>query len=324
MAMQVFYNETEEKHEEIRMFKSETVKKIIRQRYLFAMSMPFIIWVVIFSYLPLAGWFMAFKNYKPNLGILASEWVGLRYFKEFLMETRFYEILRNTVVMGSLNIFFGTLCAILLAVMLNEVRGNLFKRTIQTVSYLPHFISWVIVSNIFYTLLSVDQGIVNNLLLNTGITSEPVNWLSNGKLFWLIITIAQVWKEMGWNAIIYLAAITSIDQNLYEAGEMDGLGRLGKIRYITLPGIMPTIVLLMVLNIGNLFNATGFDPSYLMGNNMTLLYSDNLAVYTYRYGLQMSRFSMSASLSIFTSAVSLLLLFAANKLSGRFVEGKII
>ncbi len=299
-------------------------KKIIQQRYLFVMCIPFVIWAAIFSYLPLGGWLMAFKNYKPNLGIFKSQWVGVTYFKEFLTEGRFYEILRNTVVMGSLNVFFGTVSAILLALLLNEAKNKLFKRTVQTVSYLPHFISWVIVSNIFYMILSTENGVVNTILTGVGIIDEPVNWVAKGSLFWVIVTVAQVWKEMGWNAIIYLAAMTAIDKNLYEAGEVDGLGRLGKMRYVTIPGIIPTIAILMVLNIGNLFNSTGFDPSYLMGNNMTLAYSDNLAVYTYRYGLQMSRFSMSASLGIFNSVVSLILLFSANRFSRRFIEDGVI
>ncbi|MBB6633596.1 sugar ABC transporter permease [Cohnella thailandensis] len=288
------------------------------------MCLPFVAWVLIFSYTPLFGWIMAFKDYKPAIGILQSEWTGFRFFKEFLVDPRFYEIVRNTFVMGILNVVFGTACAILLALMLNEVRNKFFKRSIQTISYLPHFVSWVIVSNIFYTVLSTDGGVVNNLLLWVGLIDEPINWMAQGKLFWVIVTVGQVWKEAGWTAIIYFAAMTSIDKTLYEAGEVDGLGRIGKIRYITLPGIMPTIAILTVLNIGNLFNASGFDPSYLLGNNMTLTYSDNLAVYTYRYGLQMSRFSMSAALGIFNSVICLILLFSANKLSGKFIEGKAI
>ncbi|MBP1974615.1 ABC transporter permease [Cohnella thailandensis] len=306
------------------MLKPGIYRKLVRQRYLLAMCLPFVAWVLIFSYTPLFGWIMAFKDYKPAIGILQSEWTGFRFFKEFLVDPRFYEIVRNTFVMGILNVVFGTACAILLALMLNEVRNKFFKRSIQTISYLPHFVSWVIVSNIFYTVLSTDGGVVNNLLLWVGLIDEPINWMAQGKLFWVIVTVGQVWKEAGWTAIIYFAAMTSIDKTLYEAGEVDGLGRIGKIRYITLPGIMPTIAILTVLNIGNLFNASGFDPSYLLGNNMTLTYSDNLAVYTYRYGLQMSRFSMSAALGIFNSVICLILLFSANKLSGKFIEGKAI
>ncbi|WP_155987873.1 ABC transporter permease [Gorillibacterium massiliense] len=306
------------------MLRPGTWRKLVRQRYLLAMCLPFVAWVIIFSYTPLFGWLMAFKNYKPAIGVLKSEWTGIQYFKEFLVDPRFYEIVRNTFVMGVLNVIFGTACAIVLALMLNEVKTRFFKRSIQTISYLPHFVSWVIVSNIFYTVLSTDGGVVNNLLMWIGIIDDPINWMAQGKLFWVIVTIGQVWKEVGWTAIIYFAAITSIDKTLYEAGEVDGLGRIGKIRYITLPGIMPTIAILMVLNIGNLFNASGFDPSYLLGNNMTLTYSDNLAVYTYRYGLQMSRFSMSAALGIFNSIICLILLFSANKLSGKFIEGKAI
>lgn len=299
------------------------IKRLYNQRVLVLMAIPFAIWMFVFNYLPLTGWLMAFKNYKPRLGIWASDWVGMKYFAEFLRDNRFYEILRNTFAMSLLNIFFGTVGAILLAVALSEVRSKPVKRTIQTVSYLPHFISWVVVSNIFYTLLS-SEGLVNDILIRLGLLNVPVSFMSEEKGFWTIVTIAQVWKEVGWSAILYLAAITAIDPQLYEAATIEGITRLGKIRHITIPCIMPTIMMLMVLNIGNLLNATGFDPSYLMGNDMTVTYSENLALYSYRYGMQLSRYSMSAALSMFNSLFSLMLVWSANKLSRRFVDGGIL
>ncbi|MCE5342153.1 MAG: ABC transporter permease subunit [Eubacteriales bacterium] len=305
------------------MVKRTLAQKLWNQRILVAMALPFMVWMLVFNFAPLMGWSMAFVNYKPRYGIFSSEWVGLKYFAEFITDNRFYEVLRNTFAMSGLNIFFGTFSAIGLAVLLSEVRSTAFKRTIQTVSYLPHFISWVVVSNIFYTFLS-SEGLFNDVLLRLGITSETVSYMSKETSFWGIVTFSQVWKEMGWNAILYLAAITAIDPQLYEAATLDGVTRFGKIRYITIPCIMPTIMMLLVLNIGNLLNATGFDPSYLMGNDMTVNYSENLAVYAYTYGMQMSRYSMSTALSIFNSMFSLLLVWSANKLSTRFIEGGIL
>ncbi|MGN0762945.1 MAG: ABC transporter permease [Aristaeellaceae bacterium] len=298
-------------------------KRLWNQRILVVMAFPFFIWMLVFNYAPIAGWVMAFKNYKPRLGILGSEWVGLKYFREFLADKRFWEVMRNTFAMSFLNLFFGTLMAILFAVLLSEVGNRTFKRSIQTISYLPHFISWVVVSNIFYTLLS-SEGLLNALLLNLGLAKEAVSFMSREKSFWTIVTVAQVWKEMGWNAILYLAAITAIDPQLYEAAKLEGITRWGKIRYITIPSIMPTIVMLLVLNVGNLLNSTGFDPSYLMGNDMTINYSQNLAVYAYTYGLEMGRYSMSTALSIFNSAFSLILVWSANQLSKRVVDGGIL
>ncbi len=298
-------------------------KRIWNQRILFLMVAPFVVWICIFNFAPLFGWSMAFVNYKPRFGIFGSEWVGLKYFTEFLSDKRFFEVLRNTIAMSGLNIVFGTACAILLAVFLSEINSRPFKRTVQTLTYLPHFISWVVVSNIFYTFLS-SEGLLNDILTKLGMFGEPVSFMSKENYFWPIVTIAQVWKEMGWNAILYLAAITAIDPQLYEAAKLDGITRFGKIRYITIPCIMPTIMMLLVLNIGNLLNSTGFDPSYLMGNDMTVNYSENLAVYAYTYGLRMSRYSMSTALSIFNSLFSLALVWGANRLSRRSVDGGIL
>lgn len=303
--------------------KTGFFKRLRGQKILMAMSLPFGLWMLVFNYLPLSGWLMALKDYKPRVGIFASQWVGAKHFMEFLNDRRFYEILRNTFAMSALNILFGTLCSIGLAIALSEVRSKALKRSVQTVSYLPHFISWVVISNIFYTLLS-SEGLLNDLLLRLGLLGNPVAFMSKDTYFWPIVTVAQVWKEMGWNAILYLAAITTIDAQLYEAATLDGVTRLGKIRYITIPCIMPTIMMLLVLNIGNLLNATGFDPSFLMGNDMTSAYSENLALYAYRYGLQMNRYSMSTALSMFNSFFSLLLVWGANRLSRRFVDGGII
>lgn len=295
-----------------------------RQRVMVFMSAPMVIWVLIFAYLPLTGWIMAFQNYKPQNPRLDQEWVGFANFRQFLEDPRFYEVLRNTLVMSGLHIVFGFAFAVGLALVLNEVRQRFFKRSIQTISYLPHFVSWVVVASIFYTIFSTDGGVFNDLLVSIDVIDEPIRWLAQPALFWPMITVAQVWKEMGWNAIIYLAAITSIDPQLYEAARVDGVGRLGQIWHITLPGIRPTIILLLVLAIGGMLHIQGFEPVFLMGNSLTRSHADNLAVYAYRYGISLGRFSLSTAISIFNSVVSITLLILANRLSARFGEGTII
>ncbi|WP_238323036.1 ABC transporter permease [Gorillibacterium massiliense] len=298
---------------------------LFRQRYLLLMSLPFVVWFIVFSYFPLAGWVMAFQNYKPNLSFSEQKWVGFKYFSEVFHDERFYTVLRNTFVIGLCNIVFSLLFSVLLAVLINEVRNKWFKRSIQTMSYLPHFVSWVVVVSIFYTVLSPYDGIVNRILMTFGFIHSPVAWMGEGKLFWGIITVAQVWKEMGWNSIIYLAAITSIDQELYEASEVDGANRLRKIWHITLPGIRTTILILLVLNIGNLMStAASFDATFLMRNPLTLDYSETIPIYAYNYGIGMQRYSVSTAISMFNTAISLLLLFTANRASRRFSDGDIL
>lgn len=303
-------------------------QKIYNQRYLFAMSLPFLVWVIIFSYIPLFGWIMAFQTYLPARSIFDQEWVGLQNFTSFLTDSRFHEVIRNTIAMSFLNLVFGIICSVGLALLINETKNEFFKRTVQTLSYLPHFVSWVIVTSIFYTLLAPD-GTLNQILMTFGLIDGPYAWMANAKLFWVTVTAAGIWKEAGWGAIIYLAVMSGIDKQLYEAADVDGVGRLGKIWYITLPGIRNVIMLLLILNIGSFFSGSiisggGFDPSYLLGNPITREYSDNLAVYAYRYGLEMSRYSMSTAISIFNSILSLILLFSANKISSKFTGERII
>lgn len=300
-------------------------EKVFNQKYLIAMSAPFVLWFIVFFYAPLFGWIMAIQNYKPGISFLKQKWVGLIHFKEFLTDNRFYEVLRNTFVMGLANVVFTFIFSVLLAILLNEVRNRFYKRTIQTLSYLPYFVSWVVTGSLVYTILSTDGGAVNALLMTLGVIKEPYAFMADEKMFWVIITIAQIWKQMGWNSIIYISAISGIDQELYEAAEVDGVGRLGKIWHITLPGIRGTASVMLVLAVGGLLtNASGFDVSFLLGNSMTRVYSDNLSVYAFRYGIELSRYSMSTAISIFNSMVSIILLFTANKLVSKISEEKLI
>jgi putative aldouronate transport system permease protein len=298
-------------------------RSVLQQKYLYLMSIPFVIWAFIFSYLPLWGWIMAFQNYKPAKSFGEQKWVGLDNFKELFQDERFYLVLRNTLAMSILGLIVGFVVPILFAVFLNELRGSVFKRTVQTVSYLPHFVSWVVVGGIVYKTLSIDGGIVNDLLLWLNVIDEPIQFMAQGKYFWGIVTGADIWKETGWNAIIYLAAITGIDKELYEAAKVDGAGRVKQMFNITLPGIRSTVMVLLIMNIGHLVGI-GFEKQFQLQNNLVTDYSEVLDLYALKYGIQIMRFSYGTAISMFTSVVSVILLFTANGLMKKFTKESIM
>ncbi|WP_018752619.1 ABC transporter permease [Paenibacillus sanguinis] len=287
-------------------------KSIVQQKYLYLMSLPFIIWLFVFNYLPIAGWVMAFQNYKPrNKSFLNQEWVGFKNFVDLFQDERFYLVLRNTLAMSVLSLVFGFVVPILFAVFLNELKGTAFKRTVQTVSYLPHFVSWVVVGGIVTKMLSIDGGIVNELLLTFQLIDEPIQFMAKGEWFWGIVTASDIWKETGWNAIIYLAAITGIDKELYEAARVDGAGRFKQIWNITLPGIRTTISVLLIMSIGHLIGI-GFEKQFQLSNSLVTDYSEVLDLYALNYGININRFSYGTAISMFTSVVSIILLLTAN------------
>ncbi|MEK3789298.1 MULTISPECIES: ABC transporter permease [Paenibacillus] len=294
-----------------------------KQKYLYFMSIPFVIWVFVFSYLPLWGWTMAFQNYKPARSFFQQEWVGFKHFVELFQDERFYLVLRNTLAMSSMGIIFGFTIPILFAVLLNELRGMIFKRFVQTVSYLPHFVSWVVVAGIVTKMLSIDGGVVNDLLLALHIVDEPVTFMAKGSWFWYIVTGADLWKETGWNTIIYLAAIAGIDQEQYEAARVDGASRIRQIWHITLPGIRTTIAVLFIMSIGHLISI-GFEKQFLLGNSLVTDYSEVLDLYALNYGLNMGRFSYGTAIGIFNSLVSITLLFVANGLFKKYTKESIM
>lgn len=286
------------------------------------MSVPFLIWLFIFKYVPLWGWSIAFQDYKPARGFMDQNWVGLKHFKFLFADDHFLLVLRNTLAMSFINLVLGFVTAIFLAVMLNELRRVAFKRVVQTISYLPHFISWVVAASIISTALSADGGIINDVLMWTGIINEPILWLGKGEYFWGILGVSEVWKNVGWNTIIYLAAMTSIDPSQYEAAEIDGAGRMQRIWHITLPGIKPVVIILMIMNIGNLLES-GFEPQYLLGNGMNVDYSENLDIFVLKYGIQMGNFSLAIAAGMFKTIVSFILLFSANSIAKRLGEERL-
>jgi ABC-type polysaccharide transport system, permease component len=267
---------------------------------------------------------MAFFNYKPSYGtkIFKGEWVGLKFFSDLFSDDIFLRVIRNTLAMSILKTIFGFTAAIILALMINEIKNSFYKRIVQTVSYLPHFISWVVAASIITSVLSYD-GVFNELLVRLGIIGEPVIWLGKSSYFWWIIAFTDVWKEVGWNAIIYLGTMTGISPSLYESAEMDGATRLQKIMYINLPSIVPMISLMLIIQCGFLLNA-GFEQQWLLSNPSVKDTSDVIDLFVIQYGIALGRYSYATAAGIFKSIVSIILLFGANTVSKKLTGERLI
>lgn len=285
--------------------------KVKGQWQLILMSFPFVIMCLVFSYVPLWGWSMAFQNYKPSKGFLEQQWVGIQQFITLFTADDFGRVMRNTLAMSIINLVLGYTTAIFLAVLINEVKNKYFKRTVQTISYLPHFLSWVIAAGIISNCLAYD-GVINNVLMALHLIKEPVLWLQEGTKFWGIIGAANVWKEVGWSTIIYLGAMTAIDPTLYEAIEVDGGGRFRKIWNITLPGIRPTVFILLIMSVGHILEA-GFEQQFLLQKGATMLWAETIDIYVLKWGIQQGNYSLATAAGIFKSVISMILLVAVNK-----------
>ncbi|MEK5239689.1 ABC transporter permease subunit [Paenibacillus sp. FSL L8-0470] len=293
------------------------------QNQLIWMSVPLMLYIILFAYVPVWGWTMAFQNYKPAKSFSEQEWVGLKQFKFLFTDDNFLRVLRNTLAMGIINLVLGFVTAIVLALLLNEIKKVFWKRTVQTISYLPHFLSWIIVTGIVATSLSINDGIVNIVLMKLHLIKEPILWLSEGKYFWGIVGASHVWKEVGWNTIIYLAAIASIDPALYEAAEIDGANRYKKMMFVTLPGIKATIVILMIMSIGHVLEA-GFEVQYLLGNGLVVDWAETIDIFVLKYGLAQGNYSLATAGGIFKTVVSVTLLLMANGISKRLGEERLL
>lgn len=291
------------------------------QRVLIIWAAIICIYGLIFYYVPLVGWLMAFQNYKPVLGVLKSDFIGLEKFKVLFSDESFIRVIRNTFAMGVINLVCTFVMAILFAILLNEIKTRGSKKVVQTISYLPHFLSWIIVTGILHDALS-GSGIINELLMNFHIISKPIDFFAHEGYFWPIVAFANVWKETGWNAIIYLAAITSIDPSLYEAAAIDGAGRWAKIKHVTLPGIKPTIMILLLMNVGNILNA-GFEIQYLLGNGLVQKVSQTIDIYVLKWGISQADYSLGTAAGIFKSVVSIGLILVFNNIAKRHGEERL-
>jgi putative aldouronate transport system permease protein len=307
---------------EVYMMKKTLLQRLAEERYLQIMALCGLGWMLIFNYAPMYGLLAAFKrNYRITeplfgLGFLQTPWAdsfGFQHFIAFFKDPEFPDIMLNTFSISLLKLAIGFPMPIIFALFLNELKSRRFKQTVQTISYLPHFLSWVVLGGILTTWLS-DTGFINEILIALGILKEGVTYLGYPKYFWGIVVISDVWKELGWSAIIYLAAITGIDQQMYEAAEIDGAGRFRQIWSITLPCIKSTIAILFILAIGNLLNSN-FDQILVLWNTLNAERSTVIDIYTYNVAMRSMRFSYATAIGLFKSVFAFMLLFMANKIT---------
>jgi len=292
-------------------------KRLWRNKWLYVMLLPGVLYFIIFKYLPMYGLIISFQDYKPYNGIRGSEWVGLEHFQRLFTEPDFMMILKNTVILFALNLFIYFPVPIILALMLNELRGNFFKRLFQTFVYLPHFMSWVIIVSITYVMVTMDGGIINELLVYFGF--EKINFLLNPDWFRPMYILQVIWREAGWGTIIYLAGMAAIDPGLYEAARMDGAGRMRQVWHITLPSIRGVIITLFILKIGHVLDL-GFEHVYLLLNSMNRQVAEIIDTYVYTAGLRQGQYSYSTAIGFFKSVIGLILVMLVNKLSKKFGE----
>jgi putative aldouronate transport system permease protein len=282
----------------------------LRAQYIFyLMVLPGLLYLVIFKYLPMYGATIAFKNYRVLDGITGSPWVGWANFRTIFTSAYFLNILTNTILISVYKLAWGLPLAVAMALLLNEVRVGWFKRTVQTITYLPHFLSWVVVFGIALQVLSPSSGLANKVIVAAG--GQPIGFLADPHWFRSVLVAWDVWKGIGWNAIIYLAALLGISPHLYEAAAVDGASRLGRIVHVSLPGIVPVIVLVTMLNIGNLLSA-GFEQVFIFYNPSVYNVADIIGTWVYREGIQGFQYSVAAAVGLFQGFVGLILLVAAN------------
>ena len=292
------------------------------QWQLMLMSVPMFLYVLFFNYYPMYFWVTAFQDYKPKLGIADSPWVGWKNFEWLFGRADFINSIKNTLAMSVINLVFGTVSAVLLAVLLNEVSNRKFKRTVQTVTYLPHFLSMVIVVGMAQNIFA-SNGSINELLMSLGLVKTPVFFLGEGRYFWWLVGVINVWKEVGWGTIIYISAMTGIDPCLYEAASIDGAGRFQRILHVTLPGIRSTFMILLIMNIGHLLD-TGFEIQYLLKSSGTMHVAYTVDLYVMEYGTQTLDIGLGTAAGIFKSLVAIILLTGANFIAKRLGEDSLL
>lgn len=291
--------------------------RLYKYRWQYAMILPAVVLLFLFNYVPMAGIQIAFRDFQIGSSIWSSAWVGFDNFS-FLQEPQFWVVVTNTLYISVLKFIFGFPAPILLALMINEIIHSGFKRFVQSVSYLPHFFSWIVVAYILQSFLTLDGGLVNDVIQKTG--NDSIFFLGSTEWFRPMIVGSGLWKEVGWNTILYLAAITAIDPQLYEAAKVEGAGKMAQIRNITLPGIMPTISIVLILSIPSLITV-GMDQIYPMMNSANMSVSDVLDTYVLRSGLQQGYFGMATAVGLISSIIALILVLVTNGLS-RKINGE--
>lgn len=297
--------------------QSRLVKAFKKNKYLYLLALPGLLYFLVFKYLPMWGIVISFQNYSPYAGVLQSEWVGFDHFQRFFSNPDFWLLFRNTLAINMLNLLLYFPLPIVLALMLNELRVELYKRVLQSVLYLPHFLSWVIIFSLTFLMFSQSEGIINKMLVFFG--QKPYPFLNDPDLFWGMLTAQAIWKESGWGTILFLAAIAGVDTQQYEAAKMDGAGRFRQMWHVTLPAMRSVIIILLILRLGDMMEV-GFEQVLLMYNGAVSHVAEVFDTYVYRTGIQQGQFSYSTAVGLFKSAIGLVLVVAANKLAKKFGE----
>lgn len=290
---------------------NKTWIEIKKHRNVYLMLIPIIAFYIVFHYVPIMGNIIAFQDYKITRGIFSSKFVGFKHFTTFLNDVYFWRLLRNTVVINLYNLVFSFPMPIILALLLNEVRNKTFKKAVQTITYMPHFISVVIVCGLVKNFVATD-GVINAVI--TALGGEPVQFLTTPKYFPAIYTVSGIWQEIGWSSIIYLSALSGIDQELYEAAAIDGASRWKQTIHITLPGLLPTISILLIMKVGHMLSV-GFEKIMLLYNPVIYETADTISTYVYRQGILDANYSYSAAVGLFNSIINFSLLMFSNAVS---------
>ena len=292
--------------------KNPLLRSIIKNRYIYLMLLPVVAFYVIFSYVPMYGVVLAWKDYRHTMGILGSPWVGWEKFEVVFRNAGMVPAIRNTIVISLLKLVFCFPAPVILALLLNEVTSRIFKRSAQTIVYLPNFISWVIIGGLVKTMFAIDDGLVNNILEALGI--GRINFLLDSKYFYFLLIGSELWKSTGWGTVIYIAAISGIDPTLYEAAKIDGCKRFGLIRFITFPCILPIIAVMLIMQISNIMNA-GFDSVYNLYNETVYDVADIIDTLVYRLGVTDGKYEQSTAVGLFKNVINFILLLTGNWLT---------
>lgn len=304
------------KHKNKKTLWSRIKKELITNKYLYILLIPVLAYYIIFMYLPMFGLAMAFQDYSIAKGITGSPWVGFKYFKEFISGIYFSRTLTNTLVISFANIAFGFPVPIIFALLLNEVRNKSFKKFVQTSTYLPHFISMVVICGMIVDFFGTD-GLITKLFVAIG--GENVNYVAEPKWFRTIFVVTEIWQGFGWSSIVYLAALSGVDQALYEAATIDGAGRFKQVWHITLPGILPTIMTMLIMRLGQVMTV-GYEKVILLYSPSTYEVADVISSYVYRTGITGARYSYSAAVGMFQSVINVIMLLIANKISAKLSD----
>lgn len=289
--------------------KQEFIKYFMQHKWLYFMLIPGALYFIIFRYVPMGGIIIAFQQYSPFSGILGSKWVGFMHFRSFFTGTDFFMLLKNTLGISLLSLIFYFPAPIILALLLNEIKSQKYKRTIQTFIYIPHFISWVIVASLTYTILNINDGIINQMI--EAITGHTINFLGLPQYFKGLIIGQSIWKETGYGTIIFLAALAGVDTELYEAAKVDGAGRWRLMWHITLPAIKGTIIIMLILRVGSILN-TGYEQIYLMRNALNVSAAEVFDTYIYQKGITNAQYSYSTAAGLFKSIVGMIMVLGSN------------